>query len=136
MFHLISESGIGGWIVLLFTIVGLAVVLTVGRRSGRPGSMAAIWAAAILAAGAIGYGTGQHATDRGLRNPDIDPQRRAALLARGSAESASNFILAGNGALLVLLAGGLLSAFRRKEASASRVGGEGHAHHPAAAVAK
>src|SRR5687767_7789253 len=112
MFH---ESGFGGWLVLLFTIAGLAAVTTVGRRWGRPGSVAAAWAAAILAAGAIGYGTGQRSTNRalGFVRPDqngqpaeISAQRWVSLLSRGTAEAAGNYVLAGNGALLVLLTGG------------------------------
>jgi hypothetical protein len=126
MLQIFQESGIGGWIVLIFTIAGLAAVTTVGRRWGRPGSVAAAWAVAILAAGSIGFGFGQRSVNRGMRGVAGDgsgqmnappPERMVAMLSRGTAEAAGNYVLAGNGALLVLLVGGLLVFFRKKDGS-------------------
>jgi hypothetical protein len=126
MFQIFQESGFGGWMVLLFTIAGLAAVTTVGRRWGRPGSIAACWAVAVLAAGAIGIGTAQRSVNRamgGFRRPAGEaevarqpPELMVGLLSRGTAEAASNYLLAGQGALLVLLVGGVLVLFRKKEA--------------------
>lgn len=126
MFQLIHEAGIGAWFVILFIIAGLAAVTTVGRRWGRPGSIAAVWAVVILAAGANGFAAGQRMVDRGINRPNHpahpdrpnppDPGMRIALLSRGSAEAAANLTLAANGALLVMLVGGAMVFFRKKDA--------------------
>jgi LPXTG-motif cell wall-anchored protein len=130
MIQIFHESGFGGWVVLLFTIAGLAAVTTVGRRWGRPGSVAAAWAVAILAAGSIGFGAGQRSVDRAINSirqaeaaGQIDAGaagRRVALLSRGTAEAAGNYLLAGGGALGVLLIGGLLVFTRKKEEAGAR----------------
>jgi hypothetical protein len=133
MFSLIHEAGFAGWIVLLLFIAGIAAVTTVGRRWGRPGSTAASWAVAVLAAGALGYGSGQRKVDEGLRLVMALPaaeagaqaaapsdaeriqraQGRVSMLSRGTAEAAANYVLAGAGALLLCLLGGVLVFFRR-----------------------
>ena len=124
MLQIFQESGFGGWVVLLFTIAGLAAVTTVGRRWGRPGSVASAWAVAILAAGSIGFGAGQRSVHRGIRpmqqaevsgESDVRAARMVALLSRGTAEAAGNYVLAGSGALVVLLLGGMLVFTRKKE---------------------
>jgi hypothetical protein len=115
MFDFIRDSGASGWITILFTLAGLAAVTTVGRRWGRPGSVAAAWAVAVLASGAIGHGAGQRAVDRALGSPSIDESKRAALLSRGTAEAAATGIVAGSSALLICAVGGLLVVFRKRE---------------------
>jgi hypothetical protein len=140
MFSLIHEAGFAGWIVLLLFIAGIAAVTTVGRRWGRPGSTAAAWAVAVLAAGALGYGSGQRKVDEGLRHvmavptqesgppagaPPSDSeqiqraQMRVAMLSRGTAEAAANYVLAGAGALILCLLGGVLVFFRRDATASS-----------------
>src|SRR5688572_16291087 len=103
MLQLINEAGFGGWFVILFTIIGLAATTTVGRRWGRPGSIAGIWAVVILAAGVSGFGAGQRMTDRAFRRfnqpaPESsattgeEASRRVSMLSRGSAEAAANLM--------------------------------------------
>jgi hypothetical protein len=101
-------------------------VTTVGRRWGRPGSVAAAWAVAILAAGAIGYGTGQRAvkrafealrTDAAGQRVDFQPAQLVVMLSRGSSEAAGNYVLAGTGALMVMLFGGSMILFRERDSA-------------------
>jgi hypothetical protein len=120
------------WLILLLFIAGVAAVTTVGRRSGRPGSTAAAWAVAILAAGSLGYGVGQRRVNAAVNHaahaaattegrpatpPDAQQiekaQERVALLSEGTSEAAANYLLAGISALLVSALGGLLVLFRR-----------------------
>jgi hypothetical protein len=126
MLQIFNESGIGGWMVLLFTIAGLAAVTTVGRRWGRPGSVAAAWAVAILAAGALGFGTGQRSVNRAfatLRAQQTNaadeagtrPDQMVIMLSRGTSEAAGNYVLAGTGALMVMLVGGVFIVFRKRD---------------------
>jgi hypothetical protein len=126
MLQIFHESGFGAWIVLLLTIAGLAAVTTVGRRWGRPGSGAAAWAVAILAAGSIGYGTGQRAvrrafealpTDAAGQRVDFQPAQMVVMLSRGSSEAAGNYVLAGTGALMVMLVGGSMIFFRKRDSA-------------------
>jgi hypothetical protein len=116
----------------MFFIAGVAAVTTVGRRSGRPGSTAAAWAVVILAAGALGYGTGQRkvsawvnqqshhhaqgAAPSGEQPPPSD--QRLAILSEGTGEAAANYVLAGVCALLVSALGGVLVFFRRDRTAA------------------
>lgn len=130
MFNLIHEAGFAGWFVILFTIAGLAATTTVGRRWGRPGSIAAVWAVVVVAMGIAGFGAGQRMTNSAFRRMNEaaasagktitaeDASRRVTLLSRGTAEAAANVILAGHGALLILLVGGVLVLFRKKDAVA------------------
>jgi hypothetical protein len=130
MIQIFNESGFGGWMVLLFTIAGLAAVTTVGRRWGRPGSVAAAWAVAILAAGALGYGTGQRSVNRAFDTlraqqnnaadqPAPRPDQMVIMLSRGTSEAAGNYVLAGTGALMVMLVGGLFILFRKNDAQSA-----------------
>ena len=69
MLSLIKDSGFGAWPVLIFTLAGLAATLTVGRKSGRPGSVAAAFALCALAAGAVAFAAGQHAVESYVLHP-------------------------------------------------------------------
>jgi hypothetical protein len=131
MFGLIIESGFAGWIILLLFLAGVAAVTTVGRRWGRPGSTAAAWAVAVLAAGALGYGTGQRKVNRAISTGSAhaatqpaasDTERiqrasnRVVMLSQGTSEAAANYVLAGGSALLLCLLGGVMVFFRRSPA--------------------
>jgi hypothetical protein len=128
MFNLIHESGWGGWFTLILSVAGLAAVTTVGRWRGRPGSVGAAWAVAVLAAGALGFATGQRACDRGLTSvmhshppeggaeahPPADPGHAVLMLSHGTREASGNLILAGAGALIISLVGGTLALVRKE----------------------
>jgi hypothetical protein len=116
MLSLIQDSGFGAWPVILFTLAGLAATLTVGRRSGRPGSVAAAFALCALAAGALAFAMGQRAVESYvLRQPEGALADKITALATGTREASGGLMLAGAGALLVMLVGGVL-ALRAKKA--------------------
>lgn len=119
MLELIHESGVGAWFSLLITIGGLAAVLTVGRRIGRPGSVAAAFAVAVLASGAIGVGTGQRKVDRAVMDSQ-DLAQRVEIVSIGTREASANLLFSGMCAQLVMIVGGALAlAAARKRPAAS-----------------
>jgi hypothetical protein len=116
MLSLIKDSGFGAWPVLIFTLAGLAATLTVGRKSGRPGSVAAAFALCALAAGAVAFAAGQHAVETYvLHQPDGALADKVTALATGTREASGGLMLAGLGALVVMAVGGVL-ALRQKKA--------------------
>jgi hypothetical protein len=118
MWKLIVESGFGAWVTLFLTVIGAAAVVTVGRRRGRPGGVAAAWAVAVLAAGAIGFATGQRKVDQGIRGIPPENAARVAMLSIGTREASTNMLLSGFAALSLCTVGGLLSLAKPKESAA------------------
>jgi hypothetical protein len=115
MWSLIQDSGFGAWPVIVFTLAGLAATLTVGRRSGRPGSIAASFALCVLAAGALAFAAGQHAVESYvLHQPDSAIADKVTALATGTREASGGLLLAGAGALLVMALGGILAITQKK----------------------
>ncbi len=115
MFQLMHESGFGAWLSLILALAGLAATVTVGRRSGRPGSVAAAFAAAVLASGQIGAGGGQRKVDRAVQaTPAADLATRVEILSIGTREASANLLFSGLCALLVSAAGGALALGRAR----------------------
>jgi hypothetical protein len=115
MLSLIQDSGWGAWPVLLFTLAGLAATLTVGRKLGRPGSVAAAFALCALAAGALSFASGQHAVETFvMKLPDSALAEKVTALATGTREASGGLMLAGFGALLVMVLGGVLSLGQKR----------------------
>ena len=108
MWTMMHESGFGAWVSLFLAVAGLAAVVTVGRKRGRPGGVAATWAVAVLASGAIGFAAGQRMVDRGIDHMGGNPQR-VAMLSRGTREASANLFLAGFEALALSAVGGALA---------------------------
>jgi hypothetical protein len=119
MWTLIHESGFGAWVSLFLTVAGLAAVVTVGRKRARPGGVAASWAVAVLASGAIGFAAGQRMVDKGINSRDTEAGHRVAMLSRGTRESSANLFLSGFGALGLCAVGGALSLLVRPKDGAS-----------------
>ncbi len=117
MIDIIHESGFGAFASLFFALAGLAAILTVGRKSGRPGSIAAAFAVAVLAAGALGVGTGQRKVDHAVREiPAGDVAQRVEILSLGTREASANLLLSGSCAITLMIIGGglaLVAARRR-----------------------
>lgn len=111
MFGLVHEAGFSGWMCLLLSIAGLVLTFTVGRRIQRPGSVAAAFAVAILAQGAIGLGLGQRNVDAAVMATDAaNLASRVEIVSIGTREASANLLLSGACATLLLLAGaGLLA---------------------------
>jgi hypothetical protein len=114
-------------LTLLLTVAGAAATVTVGRRRGRPGSVAATWAVALLASGALGCATGQRKVDRAVRGilvvhegrpvpveeqHKLGPVEQIQMMSVGTREASSNLFLAGAGGLLLSALGGALSLAR------------------------
>jgi hypothetical protein len=133
MWNLIHDSGWGAWLTLLLTVAGAAATVTIGRRRGRPGSVAAAWAVAVLASGALGFSSGQRLVDKAVRGlivrhegkttaegadvPRPDPGMAIQMMSVGTREASSNFLLAGVGGILLSALGGVLSLARPKDAA-------------------
>ena len=116
MFQLMHESGYGAWLSLILALAGLAATFTVGRRSGRPGSVAAAFAAAVLASGQLGVGGGQRKVDAAVQSiPAADLATRVEILSVGTREASANLLFSGACAMLVLAVGGALGQARRRE---------------------
>ena len=110
MLEIMHESGFGAVLTLLLAIAGIAATLAAGRRSGRPGSVAAAFAAAVLASGQLGAGTGQRKVDRavlGLEESDL--ATRVKMLSVGTREASANLLFSGACGLAVAAVGGLLA---------------------------
>jgi hypothetical protein len=119
MWTLIHESGFGAWVSLFLTVAGLAAVVTVGRKRARPGSVAAAWAVAVLASGAIGFAAGQRMVDKGINGVPAENTHRVAMLSRGTREASANLFLSGFGALALCAVGGGLSLVVRPKDGAT-----------------
>lgn len=117
MWTLMVESGFAAWVTLFLTVAGIAAVITVGRKRGRPGGVAAAWAVAVLAAGAMGFATGQRMVDRGIRGIPAESPNRVVMLSIGTREASANLLLSGIAALALCSVGGVLSLARPKEAA-------------------
>jgi len=110
MLEIMHESGFGAVLTLLLAIAGVAATVTVGRRSGHPGSVAAAFTAAILASGQLGVGTGQRKVDRAvLALPEADLASRVAILSAGTREASANLLFSGACGLAVAALGGALA---------------------------
>jgi hypothetical protein len=117
MLEIMHESGFGAYLTLFLAVAGLAATVTVGRRGGRPGSVAAAFAAAVLASGQLGAGTGQRSVDRAVSLlPEADHAARVAILSAGTREASANLLFSGACGLAVAAVGGLLAlgAARRR----------------------
>jgi len=118
MLELMHEGGMAPWVALLVAVAGLAAVFTVGRKRGRPGSVAACFAVAVLAIGAAGQGTGQRNVDGAVRGqrPAMAQERhdfskddlatRLEVMSVGTREAAANQVFAGLCATLLMAVGG------------------------------
>ncbi len=110
MLDIIRESGFAAWVSLLIFVAGLAALITYGRRKGRIGSTGAAWAAAVLASGALGVGTGQRMVDRYVQNlAETDLAGRVMAVSIGTREAAANMLFSGMLAMIVLLVAGVLA---------------------------
>jgi hypothetical protein len=110
MLDLIKDSGFGAWPVLLLTLGGIAAVLTLGRSVKRPGSVAAAFALAALAAGALAFAMGQRAVESYvIKLPGEDLAGKIEGLAVGTREASGGLMLAGACALVLLSLGGILA---------------------------
>jgi hypothetical protein len=117
MMDLIRESGWGAWFTILIFVAGLAAVFTVGRARKRPGSVAAAFAVAILAAGALGMATGQRSVDRAVHSlPETDLAQKIEWMTIGTREAATNLLLAGAGAMLLVAIGGVMALLAGRRA--------------------
>ena len=117
MIGIIHESGWGAWASLLFTLLGIIAVFTIGRMRGRPGTVAAAFAVAILASGQLGVGTGQRKVDQFVQSlPKDNLADKVEALSVGTREASANLLLAGGCALLVSIIGGAMAlvALRKK----------------------
>lgn len=122
MMDIIHESGWGAWASLLITLLGLVATFTIGRMRGRPGTVAAAFAVAILASGQLGVGTGQRKVDWYVQTQVAkeDLAKKIEVLSVGTREASANLLLSGGCAMLVSIVGGVMAlvALRKKSSEA------------------
>lgn len=116
MLELIHESGWGAWPTLLAFVVGLGATITLGRRLGRPGSVAAAWAAAVMALAMLGVSTGQRAVDNYVQTRATTIEEKVEAVSVGTREASTNLLFGGACGTLLMIVGGVLSlaALRKK----------------------
>ena len=118
MIDIVHESGWGAWASLLITLLGLVATFTIGRMRGRPGTVAAAFAVAILASGQLGVGTGQRKVDWYVQTQVAkdDVAHKVEALSVGTREASANLLLSGGCALLLSMIGGVMAliAVRKK----------------------
>lgn len=108
MWTIIHESGGAAWTTMVFAIIGVVAALTLGRKQGRPGSVAAAFAVMVLASGSLGVGTGQRLVDKAVQ-AEQDPVQKLELLSIGTREAAANMLFSGMCATLLMAVGGALA---------------------------
>jgi hypothetical protein len=117
MMGIIHESGWAAWLSLVLTLLGLVATFTIGRKRGRPGTVAAAFAVAILASGQLGVGTGQRKVDQYVQNlPKENLADKVEALSVGTREASANLLLSGVCSFWVSVIGGVaaLVALRKK----------------------
>ncbi len=118
MMDIIHESGWGAWASLLITLLGLVATFTIGRMRGRPGTVAAAFAVAILASGQLGVGTGQRKVDQYVQSlPKEGLAEKVEALSVGTREASANLLLSGGCAMILSIVGGVMAlvALRKKK---------------------
>jgi hypothetical protein len=107
------DCGVMGYLVLILAIAGIIVSATWGRKNGKPGGVATGFAAALLSAGAMGYGMGMQKVAAAVQGTEA--AGRADLLNIGSREASGNLLLAGLCGLVLLAVGGILALLNRQK---------------------
>ena len=105
------------WLSVAATAAGIVVMLTVGRRTGRPASVATAAAAVALAGGMLGMALGLRKVDHAFQTTTgFDLALRVKILSVGTREASDNLLVGGACAVLLVLAGSFLAAYgARKE---------------------
>jgi hypothetical protein len=107
--------GIFGYVTLLVSVVGLVLIITKGRASGRPGSYAAAYSVVVLASGILGFGSGIIRVGSAVQSiPSSDLTKRIELVAIGNSEAVGNLIVAGSAVLVLMAVGAILALMVKK----------------------
>jgi hypothetical protein len=111
MLTALHEAGWVSWFAPLAALVGLALALSVGRRTGRAGGVATAWSIVVLIVVLLNASVGQHKVDAQVQQ-ELELGRKMAILTTGTREASSNLFVGGASALFLMAAGGLLSLRR------------------------
>ena len=106
MLAAISEAGWVSWFVVAAMAVGSILVVSVGRRTGRVGSVASRWSAVVVAIALQNASVGQHKVDAKLQL-ESDPARQVVMLSVGTREASSNLFVGGACTLVLISLAGL-----------------------------
>lgn len=110
----ITECGVFGYLDLLAAIAGLVTAATWGRKIGKPGGVATVFAVALMALGGVGFGAGMRMVEKAVAAAEA--AKRVDLVTIGSREASGNLLLAGLCALAVLAVGGVLTLMQKPKA--------------------
>jgi hypothetical protein len=112
MLAAIHEAGWVSWLAVAAMVAGLVFVVSVGRKAGRAGSVAASWSAVVVAVALLNASAGQHKVDDAVQR-ESDPARQIAMMSLGTREASSNLFVGGSCVLLLMAVGGLIALARR-----------------------
>lgn len=101
--NVVMEAGPLALLCIVLTLVGLAVTVVFGRRSGKAGATSASFAAAAASVGLIGAALGQRAVAAAVERAASD--QAVATLSLGTREASANLLVAGVCALLLVITG-------------------------------
>jgi hypothetical protein len=111
MLAAIHEAGWVSWFSVAAMVAGLVLVVSVGRRAGRAGSVASSWSAIIVAVALLNASAGQNKVDDGVQR-ESDPAHQIAMLSQGTREASSNLFVGGTCALFLMTVGGFFALGR------------------------
>lgn len=117
MWNLLEQAGVVAYPTLALFVAGLAVTVTKGRKSGRPGAYAAAWTVAVLASAQVGFAAGLVATESAVQKlPAAELAKHVDFLGMGVRESGQNLLLGGLCGLVLMAVGGVLAVMSGKSA--------------------
>jgi hypothetical protein len=116
MLTALHEAGWVSWLAPLAAVVGLALALSVGRRTGRAAAVASAWSIVVLIVALLNASVGQHKVDAQVQQA-LDLGQKIAILTTGTREASSNLFVGGACAVFLMAAGGLLSLRRSQPPS-------------------
>ena len=112
MLTAIHEAGWVSWFAVAAMVAGLVFVVSVGRKVGRAGNVAASWSAVVVAVTLLNASAGQRKVDDAVQR-ESNPARQLAMLSQGTREASSNLFVGGTCVLLLMAVGGLFALGRR-----------------------
>ena len=116
MMTYIQNAGFVGYVTLALIAAGITTTIVMSVKGKRAWLHATVFAVAILACGATGFGLGQIMVNKAVRSQltKNEPNKAIAMVALGTQEASANVMVGGLGALLVTMVGGGTALLRRK----------------------
>jgi hypothetical protein len=108
----IQEAGWVSWFAVAATVAGLTSLVSVGRRGGRAGSIAASWSAVVVAVALLNASAGQRKVDDAVQRESVSAHQ-IAMLSQGTREASANLFVGGTCVVLLMAVGGVFTLVQR-----------------------